>query len=127
MAGLVMERTRGAVVDNLGLVGNSSRALQRNFEAPWQQALALRAPDLVLITLGANEVSHGHLGPPQRQRFALAYRDVFRRIRGTRPSPACLVTSVLDAPLREPAAVLSAQAEARRAQAMRVRIRVLGW
>jgi len=97
LAGLVMERTHGAVVDNLGLVGNSSRALQRNFEAPWQQALALRAPDLVLITLGANEVSHGHLGPPQRQRFAQAYRDVFRRIRGTRPSPACLVTSVLDA------------------------------
>ncbi len=97
VGGVVLDRGRGATVDNLGLVGNSARAMHRNLEAPWDRALTLRAPDLVLITLGANEVAHGPLGPPQRRRIIEAYRDVLRRIRGANGRRACLVTSVLDA------------------------------
>ncbi len=97
VAGLVLERRRGAVVDNLGLVGNSARALHHNYAQSWERALTLRGPDLVVVTLGANEVNHGPLAAPQRQRTVEAYRAVLRRIRGAAGQRACLVTSVLDA------------------------------
>lgn len=88
--GVVMERARGAVIDNLGLVGNSARAMLANDESHARAALARRAPQLVIVLLGANEATHAYEGP----RFEEGFRALLRRIRSSGAS--CLVMAPPD-------------------------------
>ncbi len=93
--GLSMEARRGAVVDNLGVVNATTKQhATRNLDEHFQNQLAHRAPDLVVVMLGANEAEwlapHGD-GIAEHERLV---GRVLRSIRST--GAACLVVSPLD-------------------------------
>lgn len=111
--GVVLERARGAVLDNVGLVGNSARSLLASDEAHARAQLAHRAPALVIVLLGANEAAHAYEGP----RFEEGFRALLRRVRATEAS--CLVMAPPDTGVDDGAAIRSRDAIPRVVEAER--------
>ena len=54
--GVTLENATGAVVDNLGVVNATAKAMRNhNLDEHWRNQLAHRAPDLVVVMYGTNE------------------------------------------------------------------------
>ncbi len=92
--GLVLERDRGAVVDNLGIVSVTAKSLARNDRAHWTAQIKARAPDLVLLMIGANEAQWLQGGANEMREYTEKYTELLRPIR--EGGAGCLVISPLD-------------------------------
>ena len=91
--GVVLEAARGVVVDNLGVVNSSTRTWARIARDHWQAQIARRAPDLMVVMIGANEAIW--LGGKRLATYEALMRDLLAPIRAARPDGACLVISPL--------------------------------
>lgn len=88
--GLSIERDQpGMIVDNLGLVSSSSRALARQDAAQWERALAALSPDLVVISLGTNDSTHGPIPLVHRPALEASHAALFSLVK--RVAGSCLV------------------------------------
>lgn len=94
--GLVMERDKGVVLDNLGVVGSSALALGKIDEAHWAKQLRHRAPHLVVVQLGSNEADWTPNFPKAHAKYEERYTTVLERIRKSVPNAACLAVAPLD-------------------------------
>lgn len=94
--GVVMERATGAVVDSLGVVSNTTKNLGHIDGAHWQDQIAHRDADLMMILLGANE-SAWIRGKKTIEEYEKRWAKVLGRIRAGNPDGACLVLGTLDA------------------------------
>jgi len=94
--GIDLENARGAVVDNLGVVSVNVKSFANNDPAHWQEELAHRGADLVMIMIGANEAEW--LGPHDQDTkdYQAHYEQVLAIVRAARPDAACLVVSPTD-------------------------------
>jgi len=93
--GVTMERARGAVVDSLGLVSNSTKNLGEIKSAHWQEQLAHRDADLLAVLLGANESSWVY-GKGALEAYRGYWDKLLGRLRKGNPDAACLVIGTLD-------------------------------
>jgi lysophospholipase L1-like esterase len=95
--GASLEADRGAVVDNLGVVNATAKALNKhNMPAHWKNQLAHRESDLVIVMLGTNEagwLAAGGAGMAEHERV---FGELLGSIRTGNPSASCLVISPLD-------------------------------
>lgn len=88
--GVSVERGEpGVIVDNLGLVGSSARSLGHQDGAYWERALAALSIDLLVISLGTNDSSHGPIWPAQRPQLEEDHARLYAMAR--RAAGACLV------------------------------------
>ncbi len=116
--GAAFEAKAGAVVDNLGVVNATAKAMHdHNMEAHWHNQLAHRAPDLVVIMYGANEAEW--IAPQGRSlsEHEELFGAILTTVRSAVPAAACLVISPLDqldwhAPNQPPRASIAAMVEA---------------
>jgi lysophospholipase L1-like esterase len=95
--GASLEARSGAVVDNLGVVNATAKAMRtNNFDEHWKNQLAHRAPDLVVIMYGTNEAewlrAHG-AGMAEHEKLL---GELLATVRAASPDGACLVVSPLD-------------------------------
>jgi len=95
--GATLEAARGAVVDNLGVVNATAKAMHNNNLAEhWQNQLAHRAADLVIVMFGTNEAEWlrpSGAGIDEHERLL---GDLLATIRKASPQASCLVVSPLD-------------------------------
>jgi lysophospholipase L1-like esterase len=95
--GATLEAARGAVVDNLGVVNATAKAMRNNdLDDHLRNQLAHRAPDLVVIMYGANEaewLSPHSAGMEEHERL---FGELLATIREATPDASCLVISPLD-------------------------------
>jgi lysophospholipase L1-like esterase len=92
--GLVLERDRGAVVDNLGIVSVTAKNFSRNDHAHWASQIRARQPDLVMVMIGANEAQWLQGGTNEMRDYTERYTELLAPIRAAGSS--CLVISPLD-------------------------------
>jgi lysophospholipase L1-like esterase len=92
--GLVLERDRGAVVDNLGIVSVTAKNFVRNDGSHWASQIRLRQPDLVMVMMGANESTWLQGGSAEMRDYATRFAALLAPIRDA--GAACLVISPLD-------------------------------
>jgi lysophospholipase L1-like esterase len=86
--GVTVEGEEGGVVlDTLGINGARVQTPLAWTEPSWQSAVAVRAPDLVIIEYGTNEVFDA-LAP---SRYQEQYETLLRRIARASPEAACLL------------------------------------
>lgn len=87
--GVVMEREGpGVVVDQLAIAGAKARHQLLWDEATWGTLFAARAPDLVALSYGNNELDDAHLTLTQQEEHFTA---TLERLRRHAPSASCLV------------------------------------
>ena len=91
--GVVLEAARGVVVDNLGVVNASTRTWAKIEPVHWRQQIVQRAPDLMVVMIGANEAVW--IGGKKLATYEDTVRDLLAPIRAARPDGACLVISPL--------------------------------
>jgi lysophospholipase L1-like esterase len=91
--GVVLEAARGVVVDNLGVVNSSTRTWARIEPDHWRRQIVRRAPDLMVVMIGANEAMW--LGGKKLAAYEGLMRGLLAPIRAARPDGACLVISPL--------------------------------
>lgn len=92
--GLVLERDRGAVVDNLGIVSVTAKNFSRNEHAHWASQIKARQPDLVMLMIGANEAQWLQGGAKEMLDYTERFTALLKPIR--QGGAACLVISPLD-------------------------------
>jgi lysophospholipase L1-like esterase len=94
--GASLEAKRGAVVDNLGVVNATAKAMRtHNLDEHWRNQLAHRGSDLVVIMYGTNEAEwlHPGVGMAEHERV---FGELLDTVRTALPSASCLVVSPLD-------------------------------
>ncbi len=95
--GATLEAARGAVVDNLGVVNATAKQLHdNNLPAHWENQLAHRASQLVVIMLGTNEaewLSAKGAGMAEHEKL---FGELLASVRVASPEASCLVVSPLD-------------------------------
>ena len=95
--GASLEAERGAVVDNLGVVNATAKALNKhNMPAHWKNQLAHRDSDLVIVMLGTNEASWLAAGGAGMAEHERVFGQLLASIRSGNPHGSCLVISPLD-------------------------------
>jgi lysophospholipase L1-like esterase len=94
--GLDLENDGGAVVDNLGIVSVNVKNLAQNRADHLVGQLAHRAPDLVLIMIGANEAQWLGPGDQDTRDYQGHYEAVLAPVRKARPDASCVVVSPTD-------------------------------
>lgn len=92
--GLVLERDRGAVVDNLGIVSVTAKNFSRNERAHWASQIKARQPDLVMLMIGANEAQWLQGGAKEMLDYTERFTELLAPIR--QGGAECLVISPLD-------------------------------
>ncbi len=92
--GLVLERDRGVVVDNLGIVSVTAKNFSRNQHAHWVSQIKARQPDLVMLMIGANEAQWLQGGAKEMLEYTERFTKLLDPIR--QGGAACLVISPLD-------------------------------
>lgn len=90
--GVVLERDRGVVYDNLGINGARVRTLAGFDEATWFAQLRHRAPDLVILGFGLNETENEHFPVGHWPELV----DVVARLRRAVPEASCLLVGPPD-------------------------------
>jgi len=92
--GLALDRgVPGAIVDQLGIPGMRAEIVLHWNEAIWKQMLHDRAPDLVVLAYGTNDV--GDVDEPAEV-YASTWRQVLGRVRNALPGAACLIVGPTD-------------------------------
>lgn len=97
--GAALEASRGAVVDNLGIVNATAKQLAtHNRAGHWQRQLAHRASDLVIVMLGTNEAEWLRPRSTGMEEHERLVGQLLATIRASRDDgeAACLVISPLD-------------------------------
>jgi lysophospholipase L1-like esterase len=94
--GVVFENSRGAVVDNLGVVNGTAKTLLRNNQAHWMKQLAHRAPALTIIMLGTNEAEWLPAAGPALDEHEQLFGHLLDSIHDANPTQSCLVISPFD-------------------------------
>ena len=91
--GVVVERSAGGVVlDQLGIPGMRAEVHLHWQEQEWAEQLARRAPDLVVLAYGTNDVSH----PQTAAEYTAEWRRVLKRVRAAAPQAACVLVGPTD-------------------------------
>ena len=90
--GLVVERRSGVVYDVLGINGQRASTLLSWDEPLLRAQLALRRPDLVVLSYGGNEALDPHLGMEQ---YEAQTRAAVLRMRRLSPEASCLLVGPL--------------------------------
>ena len=95
--GATLEAVKGAVVDNLGVINATAKAMHNNnLEDHWRNQLAHRGSDLVIVMFGTNEAEWLHprgAGMAEHERL---FGELLGTIRRASPHASCLVVSPLD-------------------------------
>jgi lysophospholipase L1-like esterase len=95
--GAALEAKTGAVVDNLGIVNATAKAMYaHNLADHWRNQLAHRAPDLVVLMYGANEAEWLHATGPGMTEHEKVFDELLASVRAGAPDASCLVVSPLD-------------------------------
>jgi lysophospholipase L1-like esterase len=95
--GAAFEAKSGAVVDNLGIVNATAKAMHdHNMAAHWHNQLARRAPDLVVIMYGTNEAAWIAPRGASLDEHEKLFGELLSTVRAAVPEAACLVISPLD-------------------------------
>ncbi len=122
--GMVLERDRGAVVDNLGIVSVNAKNFARNDRAHFTEQVRARAPDLVLVMIGANEAQWLQGGTAEMKDYTARFTEVLAPIRAG--GSACLVVAPLDQVEVTEGAITSRKIAPRMAQAQRAAAEAVG-
>jgi hypothetical protein len=94
--GLTLERAPGIVVDNMAIISATPMNEENNKPEHWQEQLAHRGADLVILMLGTNEAEWLTPGKHALGEYAVSWQKLLAPIRAARPDAACLVVSPLD-------------------------------
>lgn len=95
--GASLEAARGAVVDNLGVVNATAKQLRNNnLPEHWQNQLAHRDADLVVIMLGTNEAEWLAAKGAGMQEHEQIVNELLASVRTAQPQGSCLVISPMD-------------------------------
>ncbi|CAN5681169.1 SGNH/GDSL hydrolase family protein [soil metagenome] len=95
--GAAFEAKAGAVVDNLGIVNATAKAMHdHNMPEHWRNQLAHRAPDLVVIMYGTNEAEWIAQKGASLDEHERLFGEILATVRAAVPDAACLVISPLD-------------------------------
>jgi lysophospholipase L1-like esterase len=95
--GATIEAERGAVVDNLGVINGTAKAMRDHNRADhWREQLAHRAADLVVIMYGTNEAEWLRPRGYGIEEHEKVLGDLVATIRAADPNASCLVVSPLD-------------------------------
>jgi lysophospholipase L1-like esterase len=94
--GLTLERAPGVVVDNMAIISATAKNEELNQPAHWQEQLAHRGADLVILMLGTNEAEWLTPGPRAMGDYEQVWEHLLAPIRAARPNATCLVVSPLD-------------------------------
>lgn len=102
--GVSLENGRpGIVHDTYGLAGGTADVFLQANEAVFRQQLQARAPTLAIVMLGGNEtyeMTRGWMDEAKARRTVVGF---IQRIREDAPDAACLITSQLDAGVKNAA------------------------
>lgn len=97
MFGVTLENATGVVVDNLGVVNATAKAMRNhNMDEHWRNQLAHRAPELVVVMYGTNEaewLAPNGAGMAEHEKI---FGELLATIRTAVPQASCLVVSPLD-------------------------------
>jgi hypothetical protein len=92
--GAVLSRDApGVVLENAGLIGSKARHHLRWTVDPWTELVQSRAPDLVALAYGTNELEDAWLTMDDHEQ---ALRAVIERMHRALPNAACLVIGPTD-------------------------------
>lgn len=91
--GVVMERSAGGIViDQLGIPGMRAEIHLHWQEQVWAEQMARRAPDLVVLAYGTNDVGDQQSAAD----YANEWQKVLRRVRAAAPQAACVIVGPTD-------------------------------
>lgn len=95
--GIALENATGAIVDNLGVVNATAKAMRNHdLDAHWENQLAHRAPDLIVFMYGTNEaewLAAKGFGMTEHEKV---FGELLANAKLAAPAAACLVISPLD-------------------------------
>ena len=95
--GATLEAKTGAVVDNLGVVNATAKAMRTNdLDEHLRNQLAHRAPDLVVVMYGTNEAEWLHARGAGMAEHEQLFGELLQTVRDANPDASCLVVSPLD-------------------------------
>jgi lysophospholipase L1-like esterase len=95
--GASLEARSGAVVDNLGVVNATAKAMHNNnLDEHWRNQLAHRASDLVVIMYGTNEAEWLRPAGAGMAEHEKLFGELLENVRTALPGASCLVVSPLD-------------------------------
>jgi lysophospholipase L1-like esterase len=94
--GVTLERADGVIVDNLGLMAGTAKALMAIEDGHFDAEVEHRAPDLIMVQFGANESMWIGADAGSRRSFETGYERALAKLRKARPAASCLVISTLD-------------------------------
>lgn len=99
--GAVFERelAAGVIVDQLGLAGAKARHQLLWDEPVWAELIRTRAPDLVILSYGNNELDDHHLAIPLYEAHFIA---MLERLERTFPAASCVIVGPSDRRYRGP-------------------------
>jgi lysophospholipase L1-like esterase len=95
--GVTLEAARGAVVDNLGVVNATAKAMhEHDLEDHLKNQLAHRASDLVVLMYGTNEAEWLRANGAGMAEHEKLFGELLATVRAANPTASCLVVSPLD-------------------------------
>ncbi|HSN30397.1 MAG TPA: GDSL-type esterase/lipase family protein [Kofleriaceae bacterium] len=95
--GASLEADRGAVVDNLGVVNATAKAMRNhNLDEHWRNQLAHRDSNLVVIMYGTNEAEWLRPSSAGMAEHEKLFGELLGTVREALPEASCLVVSPLD-------------------------------
>ena len=95
--GASLEARSGAVVDNLGVVYATAKAMHdHNLDEHWKNQLAHRGSDLVVIMYGTNEAEWLRPTGAGMDEHEKLFGELLETVRTALPGASCLVVSPLD-------------------------------
>jgi lysophospholipase L1-like esterase len=95
--GATLEAMTGAVVDNLGVINATAKAMRtNNLDEHWRNQLAHRAPDLIVVMYGTNEAEWLHASSAGMSEHEKLFGELLATVRAATPGASCLVVSPLD-------------------------------
>ncbi len=95
--GATLEAKTGAVVDNLGVVNATAKAMRTNdLDEHLRNQLAHRAPDLVVVMYGTNEAEWLRPRGAGMEEHEKLFGELLATVRAAAPDASCLVVSPLD-------------------------------
>ncbi len=95
--GASLEADKGAVVDNLGVVNATAKAMRNNnLDEHWRNQLAHRDSNLVVIMYGTNEAEWLRPNSAGMVEHEKVFGELLGTVRAALPDASCLVVSPLD-------------------------------
>jgi lysophospholipase L1-like esterase len=95
--GATLEASKGAVVDNLGVVNATAKGMSKyNLPDHLRNQLAHRAPDLVIVMLGTNEAEWLAPVGAGMAEHEQVFGELLASVRAANADSSCLVISPLD-------------------------------